>query len=111
MNSEGIGPYVSLDNPDVRSYAEEDPRGFLSQFTDGAVLDEIQRCPEIFSYLQGILDSDRRMGRFILNGSQQFGMFEAITQSLAGRVSLLELWPCPLAPTCRGYAPIVVKTV
>ena len=93
----GDRPYVSLENPDVRSYAEEDPRGFLSQFPDGAVLDEIQRCPAIFSYLQGILDSDWRMGRFILTGSQQFGMVEAITQSLAGRVSLLELWPFSLA--------------
>ena len=90
-------PYASLENPDVRRFAGEDPRGFLSQFPDGAVLDEIQRCPPLFSYLQGILDSDRRMGRFILTGSQQFGMIEAITQSLAGRVSLLSLWPFSLS--------------
>lgn len=93
----GDRPYVSLENPDQRRYADEDPRGFLSQFPDGAVLDEIQRCPPLFSYLQGVLDSDRRMGRFILTGSQQFGMVEAITQSLAGRVSLLNLWPFSLA--------------
>lgn len=93
----GDRPYASLENPDVRRFAEEDPRGFLSQFPDGAVLDEIQRCPQLFSYLQGILDGDRRMGRFILTGSQQFGMVEAITQSLAGRVSLLSLWPFSLA--------------
>jgi len=61
------------------------------------VLDEIQRCPALFSYLQGILDFDRRMGRFILTGSQQFGRVEAITQSLAGRVSLLNLWPFSLS--------------
>ena len=93
----GDRPYASLENPDVRRFADEDPRGFLSQFPDGAVLDEIQRCPLLFSYLQGVLDSDRRMGRFILTGSQQFGMIEAITQSLAGRVSLLSLWPFSLA--------------
>ncbi len=93
----GDRPYASLENPDMRRFAEEDPRGFLSQFPDGAVLDEIQRCPPLFSYLQGILDADRRMGRFILTGSQQFGMIEAITQSLAGRVSLLSLWPFSLA--------------
>ena len=81
----------------MRRYADEDPRGFLAQFPDGAVLDEIQRCPPLFSYLQGILDADRRMGRFILTGSQQFGMIEAITQSLAGRVSLLSLWPFSLS--------------
>lgn len=90
-------PYVSLENPDVRRFADEDPRGFLSQFPDGAVLDEIQRCPTLFSYLQGILDADRRMGRFILTGYQQFGTIEAITQSLAGRVSLLSLWPFSLS--------------
>ncbi|MFZ9938355.1 MAG: ATP-binding protein [Luteolibacter sp.] len=89
--------YASLENPDVRRFAEEDPRGFLAQFPDGAVLDEIQRCPPLFSYLQGILDADRRMGRFILTGSQQFGMIESITQSLAGRVSLLSLWPFSLS--------------
>ena len=93
----GDRPYASLENPDVRRFADEDPRGFLAQFPDGAVLDEIQRCPPLFSYLQGILDADRRMGRFILTGSQQFGMIEAITQSLAGRVSLLNLWPFSLS--------------
>lgn len=105
-------PYASLENPDVRRFADEDPRGFLSQFPDGAVLDEIQRCPSLFSYLQGILDSDRRMGRFILTGSQQFGMVEAITQSLAGRVSLLSLWPFSLSELqAVGRAPSSLDTL
>jgi len=89
-------PYVSLEDPDIRAYAEQDPRGFLGQFPDGAVLDEVQRCPVLFSYLQGVLDGDDRMGRFILTGSQQFGLIEAITQSLAGRVALLNLLPFSL---------------
>ncbi len=108
----GHRPYASLENPDVRRFADEDPRGFLSQFPDGAVLDEIQRCPPLFSYLQGILDSDRRMGRFILTGSQQFGMIEAITQSLAGRVSLLSLWPFSLSELQdANRAPVSLDTL
>jgi predicted AAA+ superfamily ATPase len=108
----GDRPYASLENPDVRRFADEDPRGFLAQFPDGAVLDEIQRCPPLFSYLQGILDADRRMGRFILTGSQQFGMVEAITQSLAGRVSLLSLWPFSLAELQdAGRAPTSLDAV
>lgn len=90
-------PYASLEDPDVREFASTDPRGFLAQFPDGAVLDEVQRCPALFSYLQGVVDAEpRRMGRFILTGSQQFGLIEAITQSLAGRVVLLELLPFSL---------------
>ena len=92
------GPSVcQLGKPGRPPLCRRRPRGFLSQFPDGAVLDEIQRCPPLFSNLLGILDADRRMGRFILTGSQQFGMIEAITQSLAGRVSLLSLWPFSLS--------------
>ena len=88
--------YASLEDPDTREYATADPRGFLAQFPDGAVLDEVQRCPALFSYLQGVVDADRRMGRFILTGSQQFGLVEAITQSLAGRAAMLQLHPFSL---------------
>ena len=88
--------YASLEDPDTREFATTDPRGFLAQFPDGAVLDEVQRCPALFSYLQGVVDADRRMGRFILTGSQQFGLVEAITQSLAGRVAMLQLLPFSL---------------
>ncbi len=86
-------PYVSLEDLDQREFATQDPRGFLAQFPDGAVLDEIQRCPDVLSYLQGLVDRDRRGGRFILTGSQQFGLLAGITQSLAGRVALLPLLP------------------
>jgi len=92
----GDRPYASLEDPDTRQFADSDPRGFLAQFPDGAVLDEVQRCPALFSYLQGVVDADGRMGRFILTGSQQFGLVEAITQSLAGRVALLNLLPFSL---------------
>jgi predicted AAA+ superfamily ATPase len=86
-------PYVSLEDPDVRTLATTDPRGFLSQFPAGAIFDEAQRAPELFSYLQTRVDADGRMGLFVLTGSQQFGLMEGISQSLAGRVGLLHLLP------------------
>ena len=89
-------PYVSLEDPDTREFALADPRGFLARFADGAVLDEAQRCPALFSYLQGIVDERPVMGRFVLTGSQQFGMLSSITQSLAGRVGLVQLLPFSL---------------
>ena len=89
-------PYASLEDPDVRALCTSDPRGFLSQFPDGAVLDEAQRVPDLFSYLQTRVDGDGRMGLFILTGSQQFGLMEGISQSLAGRVGLLHLLPFSL---------------
>ncbi len=76
-------PYASLEDPDIRLAAREDPRSFLERFPDGAVLDEVQRCPEILSYLQSVVDADRRSGLFILTGSQQFGLLSGVTQSLA----------------------------
>lgn len=90
-------PYVSFENPDQRRFALEDPRRFLAMYPNGAVLDEAQRCPEIFSYLQGIVDEDGRTGLFILTGSQQFGLATGISQSLAGRAALLPLLPFSLA--------------
>lgn len=89
-------PYVSLEDPDVRLAARDDPRSFLERFTDGAVIDEVQRCPEILSYLQSIVDADGRMGLYILTGSQQFGLMSGITQSLAGRTAFVELLPFSL---------------
>ena len=87
-------PYVTLEDPDERSFAESDPRGFLARFPEGAIFDEVQRCPGLFSYLQGIVDERRRIGEFILTGSQQFG--------LAGRVGLLQLLPFSLAELKEG---------
>ena len=86
-------PYVSLENPDLLEFANQDPRGFLGKYLDGAVFDEAQRCPPLFSYLQELVDGDNRMGRFILTGSQQFGFVSKITQSLAGRVGIVHLMP------------------
>lgn len=99
-------PYRSLEDPDVRALAVDDPRGFLSQVRDGAVLDEVQRAPELFSYLQTHVDNDGRMGRFLLTGSQQFGLMSGISQSLAGRSAFVELLPLSRAELAHGgYAP------
>lgn len=89
-------PYVNLENPDLRLYAIEDPRGFLSNYPNGAVLDEVQRVPELFSYLQQILDEATTNGMFILTGSNNFLLQERISQSLAGRVGYLNLLPLTL---------------
>ena len=89
-------PYVSLEDPDQRDFATEDPRRFLSQYPDGAVLDEVQRVPDLFSYLQTRVDQDLRPGLFVLSGSQQFGVLSQVTQSLAGRVALVPLLPFSL---------------
>jgi uncharacterized protein len=98
--------YVSLEPLDMRDYAAEDPRGFLEQYRDGAVFDEVQRVPSLFSYLQEELDRDPAPGRFILTGSQHFGLSEAITQSLAGRVALLHLLPPSLEELQRFPSPL-----
>ncbi len=98
--------YISLEDPDEREFAQEDPRQFLARIPEGAILDEVQRCPELFSYLQTRVDDDRLPGQFILTGSQQFGLLKKITQSLAGRVGLLELPPFTYAEIQKaGCAP------
>jgi predicted AAA+ superfamily ATPase len=94
--------YFSLEDPDVRIAADADPRGFLSQMEEGSILDEVQRLPALLSYIQGIVDKDRRPGRFILTGSHQPQLHEAISQSLAGRTAMLTLWPFSL-PELRRY--------
>jgi uncharacterized protein len=86
-------PYVNLEDPDRRAAVLADPRGFLARHAGGAVLDEVQRAPELLSYLQGVLDASPEKGRFVLTGSQQFGLLDGVTQSLAGRVGLLTLLP------------------
>ncbi len=89
--------YVNLENPDLRRFAIEDPRGFLSNYPDGAILDEIQRAPDIFSYLQQILDESNKRGMFILTGSNNFLLQDNISQSLAGRVGYLFLLPLSIS--------------
>ena len=96
--------YVNLEAPDQREFAESDPRGFLSQLGEGAILDEIQRVPELLSYLQVLADETRRNGLFVLTGSEQFRLSDAINQSLAGRTALLRLLPFSLAERGRTGA-------
>jgi len=90
-------PYVNLEAPDMRYLAESDPRGFLSEYPGGAILDEIQRVPELLSYIQVIVDETKTPGMFILTGSHQLQLHEAISQSLAGRTALLTLLPLSIA--------------
>ena len=85
--------YLSLEALDTREFALSDPRGFLSQYADGAILDEIQNAPELLSYLQGDVDERPDPGRFVLTGSQHFGLSQSISQSLAGRCGILVLLP------------------
>ena len=86
-------PYRSLEAPDERAFAIEDPRAFLAQFPDGAVIDEVQRVPDLLSYLQGAIDDDPTPGRWILSGSQNLALIESVSQSLAGRTALHQLLP------------------
>ena len=90
-------PYVTLEDLDTRRIALDDPRRFLARFPQGAVLDEVQRAPELLSYLQSHVDASQRMGEFVVTGSQQFGLMDGrlgnATQSLAGRVGMLQLLP------------------
>jgi len=89
-------PYRSLEDPDIRRAAELDPRGFLSDVVSGCILDEIQRAPHLLSYLQGIVDLGASPGTFILTGSHQPELHEAVSQSLAGRTAVLTLLPFSL---------------
>lgn len=97
-------PYANLESPDIRQFAVDDPLGFLAQYPDGAVLDEIQRVPDLVSYLQPIVDEDPRDGLFILTGSQQFEVSNSINQSLAGRTALVKLLPFSMAEIKASYA-------
>jgi len=86
-------PYVSLEASNERIFAATDPKDFLARFPDGAILDEVQHVPELLSHIQTLVDEDRRPGRFVLTGSQNFGLAAKITQSLAGRAAVLHLLP------------------
>lgn len=86
-------PHVNLEQPDVRSFAQEDPRGFLATYDGGAILDEVQRVPDLPSYLQALVDERPEPGRFILTGSEQFEVLNRVSQSLAGRTGLVRLLP------------------
>ena len=85
-------PYVNLEEIDMRNSALSDPRGFLNNYPSGAVLDEVQRTPELFSYIQGIVDASKE-AHFVLSGSSNFLLLQSISQSLAGRAAILKLLP------------------
>jgi predicted AAA+ superfamily ATPase len=89
-------PYFSFEDPDIRARAQQDPRGLLKEMSRGAILDEVQRAPDILSYLQGVIDKDPAPGKFILTGSHQPLVHQTVMQSLAGRTSILELLPFSL---------------
>jgi len=89
--------YVNLESLDTRQFATEDPRGFLARYPDGAILDEIQRAPDLLSYIQAIVDERQIPGMFILTGSQQFEVLNTINQSLSGRTALLKLLPLSIS--------------
>jgi len=88
--------YVTLEDPDEREFAGIDPKGFLRRFSGGIILDEIQRVPDLLSYIQGIVDREDSPGRFILTGSQQFHLMEKVSQTLAGRTAIVHLLPFSL---------------
>lgn len=88
--------YLSLEAPDVRARAIQDPRSFLTQ-ADRLILDEIQRVPELLSYIQVLVDADSLPGRFILTGSQNLLLMESVSQTLAGRTAFLRLYPLSLS--------------
>lgn len=85
--------YINLENPDNREFATEDPNGFLKRFSGKTIIDEVQRVPSLFSYLQSKVDEENIMGHYILSGSQNFHLMQNITQSLAGRVAIFRLFP------------------
>lgn len=88
--------YISLETMDVREYATQDPRGFLAQFRNGVILDEAQRVPTLFGYLQEAVDREPRKGRYIVSGSENLTLSQAVSQSLAGRTAMLVLLPFSL---------------
>ena len=113
--------YVSLEKPDVREFATKDPNAFLKQYSEYVIIDEAQRVPSLFSYIQTIVDDSGKMGQFILSGSQNFQLMQNITQSLAGRVALFQLLPLdfqelksggfldadPLSALVKGFYPAI----
>jgi len=97
--------YVNLEAPDTRRFAREDPRGFLAQYSKGVILDEIQRVPELLSYIQPSVDQKKEPGQFILTGSQQLEVLNTVSQSLAGRTALLKLLPLSMVELGKKRQP------
>lgn len=91
-----LKPYVSLEKPSELAFALEDPEGFLAQYPHGMVIDEAQKAPELFSYIQAIVDDKQTAGMYVLTGSQNFNFLQRVTESLAGRTSIQKLLPFSL---------------
>jgi len=107
--------FVTLEDPDTRLLVQSDPRGFLKSHANGLIIDEVQRLPELFSYIQSVVDESGNSGLFILTGSQNFLLLEKISQSLAGRVAILKLLPFSIAELKQAgisysrFEPLLVK--
>ena len=101
-NTFGDYNYVSLEDPDMRSFAVTDPRGFLKTYPDKTIIDEAQKVPQLFSYIQTATDNANKTGMYILAGSQNFLLLEAVSQSLAGRTAVLKLLPFSTAEMTNG---------
>lgn len=107
--------YLSLEDPNNREFAQNDPVGFLKRYKEKVIFDEVQRVPQLFSYIQTIVDESGQMGQFILSGSQNFQLLHNITQSLAGRVALFKLLPFDFAELANAdllpteFADILIK--
>ncbi len=106
-------PYATLEAPDVRAFATNDPRSFLAQFPEGAIIDEVQRVPDLLSYLQGVIDADPARGRWILTGSQNLSLLDSVSQSLAGRTAVYHLLPLARGEIVRfdRYPPCLEETL
>ena len=102
--------YVSLEEPDNTMMAKEDPRGFLEQYTGNLIIDEAQKVPTLFSYIQTIVDTEDKSGRFVLTGSHNFLLMESITQSLAGRCAIFHLLPFSKAEL-EGSKPVDIDHI
>jgi uncharacterized protein len=94
--------YISLENPDNREFATNDPNGFLKTYNSNVIIDEAQRVPSLFSYIQTIVDESGQMGQYILSGSQNFHLMQEISQSLAGRVAIFRLFPFDFQEMQKG---------
>jgi len=104
----GSHKYISLETPDVRAFALQDPRGFLERNKPPVVMDEIQYVPELLNYIKELVDADRdKMGQFVLTGSQNFLLMQGVSQSLAGRARILELYPLALSENPEHRVPAV----
>ena len=101
-------PYVLLEDLDKREAATTDPRKFLADYPEGAIFDEIQECPQLLSYMLGIVDNKKKNGMFILTGSHNILMLDKVKQSLAGRMAILDLLPLSLSELASKIKTLVL---